>query len=143
MSEAKTSYLSAGRYGDESNILELLQDPWEQKSLVFLVTLFGLTASAGYAYFVPEKFKSGILLAPLSITALAPFVRHVNMSSDPAVNILETALTLSDNVITLLGRSLLAPRTQPAFISEHPSFSDCIATSSQNRSSPNKISVSV
>ena len=144
MSEIQMSPLSARKYDDEIDLLELLQNLWAQRLLIILVTLCGLAVAASYYYLTPAKFTSQTVLAPPSIASFSPFVKDVNIDSDSnRVDALGAALMLSDNVILLLGRSLLAPNTQAAFISESSSFSGCIATSSQNRSSPNKITVTV
>lgn len=143
MSETQKSSLSARQYDDEIDLFELLQNLWAQKLIIAFLTLCGLAVAAGYAYIAPVKFTSQVVLAPPSITAFTPFVKDFNIGSGPKVDVLGTALKLSDNVIKLLGRSLLAPNTQAAFISENSTFADCIATSSQGRNSLNKITVSV
>ncbi len=143
MSEIQPSPLSARRCDDEIDLIELLQNLWSQKLMITLFTLCGLAVAAGYIYITPTKFTSQTVLASPSITAFSPFVKDMSIGSDSKVDMLDAALNLSDNVIKLLGRSLLAPNTQTAFISENSSFSGCIATGSQNRNSPSKITVSV
>lgn len=143
MSEIQPSPLSARRCDDEIDLIELLQNLWSQKLMITLFTLCGLAVAAGYIYITPTKFTSQTVLASPSITAFSPFVKDMSIGSDSKVDMLDAALNLSDNVIKLLGRSLLAPNTQTAFISENSSFSGCIATGSQNSNSPSKITVSV
>lgn len=140
MSEKQISPLKPGRNDDEIDLVELLQKLWAQKFIILFITFCGVVSAAGYAYLTPQKFESKTILAAPSITTFAPFVQDVKVSSDSTVDVLGVALKLSDNVMVLLSRNLLAPATQAAFISENPSFAGCASAISQNR---NKVVVSV
>lgn len=142
MSENQAAPLKVHKYDDEVDLVELLQRLWAQKRLIFLVTLCGFVSAVSYVYFTPEKYESKPILSPPSITAFAhaPFVRDVNVSLSSNTDLLGVALKLSDNVMLLLGRRLLAPATYASFISESPEFLGCFSTSSQG---VNKVVVSV
>lgn len=143
MSEIQASPSRSGRHDDEVDLFELLQKLWAQKFIIISLTLFGLASAAGYAYLTPPKFESTTVLAPPSITAFAPFVQDVKVSSSSTVDLLGVALELSDNVMILFNRRLLAPTTHAAFVLERPSFASCITVASQNKSNLSKVTVSV
>ncbi|UZT80381.1 Wzz/FepE/Etk N-terminal domain-containing protein [Ectopseudomonas chengduensis] len=143
MSEIQGPPSKSGVHDDEVDLFELLQKLWAQRLIIILVTLFGIVSAASYAYFTPQRFESTTVLAPPSITALAPFVQDVKVSSNSTVDLLGVALKLSDNVMTLLIRHLLASTTYAAFVSENPKFAGCISVSVQNKINLNKITVSV
>lgn len=140
MSEKQIAPLKVGKYDDEIDLVELLRELWVRKLLIVLVALCGFFTAVVYVYFTPKKFESRAVLAPPSIAAFAPFVRGIKVGSDSATDLLGVALKLSDNVVLLLGRRLLAPVTYAGFVSENPEFSDCINVSSQEA---NKVVVSV
>lgn len=140
MSEKQISPLKSGRHDDEIDLAELLQKLWAQKFVILFITFCGVASAAGYAYLTPQKFESKTILAAPSITAFAPFVQDVKVSSGSTVDVLGVALKLSDNVMVLLSRNLLAPATQAAFISENPRFAGCASAISQTG---NKVVVSV
>lgn len=143
MSEIQESPSKSGRRDDEVDLFELLQKLWAQKFIIISLTLLGLASAAGYAYLTPPKFESTTVLAPPSITAFAPFVQDIKVSSNSTVDLLGVALKLSDNVMILFNRRLLAPATHAAFILERPGFSSCTAVVSQNKSNLSKVTVSV
>lgn len=143
MSEIQVSPSGSGKHDDEVDLFELLQNLWAQKVIIISLTLFGLASAAGYVYLTPPKFESTTVLAPPSITAFAPFVQDVKVSSNSTVDLLGVALKLSDNVMVLFSRRLLAPTTRAAFILERPSFAGCIIVANQNKSNLSKVTVSV
>nr|WP_081593835.1 Wzz/FepE/Etk N-terminal domain-containing protein [Pseudomonas chengduensis] len=143
MSEIQVSPSGSGKYDDEVDLFELLQKLWAQKIIIISLALFGLASAAGYVYLTPPKFESTTVLAPPSITAFAPFVQDVKVGSNSTVDLLGVALKLSDNVMILFSRRLLAPTTRAAFILERPSFAGCIIVANQNKSNLSKVTVSV
>lgn len=143
MNEMQPSPLKAGMHDDEIDLVELLQKLWAQKLIIVLVALCVVISATGYAYLAPKKFESKTVLTSPSITVFAPFVQDVKISSNSTVDLLGVALKLSDNVMRLLSRRLLAPATHAAFIAENPKFAGCVTVSSQNKSNLSKIAVSV
>jgi LPS O-antigen subunit length determinant protein (WzzB/FepE family) len=140
MNEIQGPPSKSGRHDDEIELFELLQKLWGQRFIILFITFCGVFSAAGYAYLAPQKFESKAILTAPSITAFAPFLQDVRISSNSTVDVLGVALKLSDHVMVLLSRNLLAPATQMAFISENPSFADC---ASAIRQAGSKVVVSV